>query len=41
MTAYEELDILEKAKDCGATGYLSKPFDIEELLNMVNRQAQR
>ena len=36
MTAYEELDVLNEAKNRGAKGYLSKPFDIEELLNVIN-----
>lgn len=31
MTAYEELEVLKEAKRRGASGYISKPFDIEEL----------
>jgi len=37
MTAYEELEILQEAMRCGASGYLSKPFDIEELVETVAR----
>jgi two-component system response regulator (stage 0 sporulation protein F) len=35
MTAYEELEILNEAMRCGAGGYISKPFDIGELTNIV------
>lgn len=31
MTAYEELEVLKEAARRGAAGYISKPFDIEEL----------
>lgn len=31
MTAYEELELLKEASRRGAAGYISKPFDIEEL----------
>jgi len=27
----------ERAKDCGADGYLSKPFEPEELMSIVER----
>lgn len=37
MTAYEELEILKEAMRCGASAYISKPFDIEELLQTVSR----
>ena len=35
MTAYEELEILNEAMRCGAGGYISKPFDIGELTEIV------
>ncbi|MCR3922041.1 MAG: response regulator [Firmicutes bacterium] len=35
MTAYEELEVLKEAARRGASGYISKPFDIEELKEIV------
>lgn len=35
MTAYEELEVLKEAARRGAAGYISKPFDIEELKEVV------
>ncbi|MBS4030350.1 MAG: response regulator [Clostridiales bacterium] len=35
MTAYEELEVLKEAARRGAAGYISKPFDIEELKDVV------
>ena len=35
MTAYEELEILKEAARRGAAGYISKPFDIEELKDII------
>lgn len=35
MTAYEELEALKEAARRGAAGYISKPFDIEELKDIV------
>lgn len=35
MTAYEELEVLKEAKRRGAAGYISKPFDIEELKEII------
>lgn len=35
MTAYEELEILNEASRRGAAGYIAKPFDIEELKNVI------
>lgn len=29
--------VAERAKDCGAEGYIGKPFEPEELLNMVKK----
>lgn len=41
MTAYEELDSIKKAKEIGALTFITKPFDISEVLNMVaNRFAE-
>lgn len=36
MTAYGEQDLLDQAKELGATHYFTKPFDIKELQNTVN-----
>lgn len=35
MTAYGEEDIVEQAVNLGAYGYISKPFDLYELSNLV------
>lgn len=35
MTAYEELEVLKEANRRGAAGYISKPFDIEELKDVI------
>jgi two-component system, response regulator, stage 0 sporulation protein F len=35
MTAYEELEVLKEAARRGAAGYISKPFDIEELKDII------
>ncbi|NLP37317.1 MAG: response regulator [Firmicutes bacterium] len=35
MTAYEELEVLKEAERRGAAGYISKPFDIEELKRII------
>lgn len=35
MTAYEELDVLKEAARRGAAGYISKPFDIDDLKTVV------
>ena len=35
MTAYEELEILKEASRRGAAGYISKPFDIEDLKEVI------
>lgn len=35
MTAYEELEVLKEAKRRGAADYISKPFDIEELKEII------
>ncbi|HHX74802.1 MAG TPA: response regulator [Firmicutes bacterium] len=35
MTAYEELEVLKEARRRGAAGYISKPFDIEDLKNTI------
>lgn len=35
MTAYEELEVLKEASRRGAAGYISKPFDIEELKDVI------
>jgi two-component system, response regulator, stage 0 sporulation protein F len=35
MTAYEELEVLKEAARLGACGHISKPFDIEDLKQMI------
>jgi two-component system response regulator (stage 0 sporulation protein F) len=35
MTAYEELEVLKEAARRGAAGYISKPFDIDDLKTVV------
>lgn len=36
MTAYGELDMIQKAHDLGALTHFTKPFDIDELRYVVN-----
>ncbi|MDQ0418362.1 two-component system, response regulator, stage 0 sporulation protein F [Thermoactinomyces sp. DSM 45891] len=38
MTAYGELDMVEKATHLGALAHFTKPFDIQDLCNEVIRQ---
>jgi Response regulator containing CheY-like receiver, AAA-type ATPase, and DNA-binding domains len=35
MTAYGELDLVNEAKEIGAAGYITKPFDIVALCDMI------
>lgn len=35
MTAYEELEVLNEAQRRGASGHISKPFDIEDIKEAV------
>lgn len=37
MTAYGELDLINTALSTGAIGYLPKPFDILELINLSKK----
>ncbi len=37
MTAYGELDLVTEAKEIGAADYITKPFDIVALCEMINR----
>ncbi|MEH6943627.1 response regulator [Bacillus sp. JJ722] len=37
MTAYGELDMIQKAKDLGAITHFAKPFDIDDIRNAVNK----
>lgn len=37
MTAYGEVKLVEQAKSLGATHYFTKPFDIFEMKNTVNK----
>lgn len=36
MTAYGELDMIQEAKDLGATTHFAKPFDIDEIRDAVD-----
>lgn len=38
MTAYGELDMINEAKETGALMHFTKPFDIDELRQVVNDQ---
>lgn len=38
MTAYGELDMIQKAKDLGALTHFAKPFDIDEIVTAVKQQ---
>lgn len=38
MTAYGELELLQEASALGAAGHLSKPFDIDDLKCLVERE---
>jgi len=37
MTAYGELDLVTEAKEIGAADYITKPFDIMALCEMINK----
>lgn len=37
MTAYGELDLVNEAKEIGAADYITKPFDIVALCDMIGR----
>lgn len=37
MTAYGELDLVTEAKEIGAADYITKPFDIVALCQMIQR----
>lgn len=37
MTAYGELDLIQKAKDLGALSHFAKPFDIDEIRDAVRK----
>lgn len=36
MTAYGELDLIQEAMELGALAHFTKPFDIDELRQVVN-----
>ena len=40
MTAYGELDLIEKAKELGALTHFAKPFDIDDIRAAVKKYAQ-
>lgn len=35
-----DCDIAEKARQCGADDYMSKPFEFEDLIRLVNKYAR-
>lgn len=37
MTAYGELDMIQRAKDLGAITHFAKPFDIDDIRNAVSK----
>lgn len=37
MTAYGELDMIQKAKDLGALAHFAKPFDIDDIRHAVKK----
>jgi CheY-like chemotaxis protein len=37
LTAYNDRKAIEKAKNLGAVGYLTKPYNLEELLQLVKK----
>lgn len=37
MTAYGELDMIQQAKDLGALTHFAKPFDIDDIRNIVKK----
>ncbi|WP_062351500.1 response regulator [Bacillus kwashiorkori] len=37
MTAYSELNLLQEAVDLGALGHFKKPFDIDEIREVVKK----
>lgn len=37
MTAYGELDLVTEAKEIGAADYITKPFDIVALCQMIQK----
>lgn len=41
MTAYGELDVIKEAMDSGALMHFTKPFDIDELRDEVNRRVMQ
>ncbi|WP_156969441.1 response regulator [Jeotgalibacillus campisalis] len=40
MTAYGELDMIQEAKDLGALTHIAKPFDIEDIRQLVKKYLQ-
>jgi len=40
MTAYEEVEGLKEASRRGAAGYISKPFDIDDIKNLIAAKLQ-
>jgi two-component system response regulator (stage 0 sporulation protein F) len=41
MTAYGELDLVTEAKEIGAADYITKPFDIIALCDMIKKNLAR
>ncbi|AOQ25379.1 Sporulation initiation phosphotransferase F [Moorella thermoacetica] len=40
ITAYNELDLVEQASKLGASYYLQKPFDLDDLYHLVRQALQ-
>lgn len=40
MTAYGELEIIKEAKHLGASRFINKPFDIDELRRLIRQVAK-
>lgn len=40
ITAYPSKEIQQKANEMGATGFVSKPFDTDELISKINKSLE-
>lgn len=41
MTAYNDLATIERVKACGDVEYITKPFDLEDLMRLVREGSSR
>jgi len=39
MSAYDERETVSEARDCGATDFVGKPFDVEEIKRVIHKAA--